>query len=191
VLDTLDQVNGAKDRRFRLVHAQVIAEQDFERFAGRNIIAEVQPYHVTDDMRWMEERIGHERCKGAYAFKTLEDAGCQLAFGSDWPGTNASYYPINPLYGLYAAVTRQTVNGLPEEGWFPEQRIGLESAIKAYTQGSAFATFEEDVKGQIKEGMLADITVIDTDLFETEPAAWLKARFDYTIVGGKVVYERK
>lgn len=191
ILDTLDQVNGQKDRRFRLVHAQVIAEQDFERFAGRNIIAEVQPYHVTDDMRWMEERIGYERCKGAHAFKTLQDAGCQLAFSSDWPETNASYYPINPLYGLYAAVTRQTVNGLPENGWFPEQRIDLESAIKAYTQGSAFATFEEDRKGMIKEGMLADIVVINTDLFETEPQEWLEAEFDYTIVGGKVVYDRK
>lgn len=191
ILDTLDQVNGARDRRFRLVHAQVIAEQDFERFAGRNIIAEVQPYHVTDDMRWMEERIGYERCKGAYAFKTLQDAGCQLAFGSDWPGTNASYYPINPLYGLYAAVTRQTVNGQPETGWFPEQRINLESALKAYTTGSAFATFEEDVKGKIEPGMLADIVVVDTDLFETEPSSWLQARFDYTIVGGKVVYQRQ
>lgn len=191
ILDTLDQVNGAKDRRFRLVHAQVIAEQDFKRFANRNIIAEVQPYHVTDDMRWMEERIGHERCKGAYAFKTLEDAGCKLAFGSDWPGTNASYYPINPLYGLYAAVTRQTVGGLPEAGWFPEQRIELESAIKAYTYGSAFATFEEDVKGQIKPGMLADITVVDTNLFETEPTDWLNATFDYTIVGGRVVYHKE
>ena len=188
ILDTLDMVNGAKDRRFRLVHAQVIAEEDFARFSSRNIIAEVQPYHVTDDMRWMEERIGYERCKGAYAFKTLQEAGCQLAFGSDWPGTNASYYPINPLYGLYAAVTRQTVNGQPENGWFPEQRIDLATAIKAYTQGSAFATFEEDLKGQIKEGMLADIVVVDTNLFETEPRQWLNARFDYTIMGGKIVY---
>jgi len=190
ILDTLDQVNGIKDRRFRLVHAQVIAKEDFERFEGRNIIAEVQPYHVTDDMRWMEERIGYERCKGAYAFKTLEDSGCLLAFGSDWPGTNASYYPINPLYGLYAAVTRQTVNGQPEEGWFPEQKISLESAIKAYTQGSAFATFEEDRKGMIKAGMLADIVVLNTDLFESEPTAWLNAKFDYTIVGGRIVYDR-
>ena len=190
VLDTLDQVNGPKDRRFRLVHAQVISERDFDRFEGRNIIAEVQPYHVTDDMRWMEERIGHERCKGAYAFKTLKDIGCQLAFGSDWPGTNASYYPINPLYGLYAAVTRQTVNGLPESGWFPEQRIALEEALKAYTWGSAFATFEEDIKGTIAPGTLADLVVIDTDLFETEPSDWLSAKFDYTIVGGKIVYQR-
>lgn len=190
ILDTLDQVNGAKDRRFRLVHAQVIAEEDFSRFEGRNIIAEVQPYHVTDDMRWMEERIGHERCKGAYAFKRLQDAGSQLAFGSDWPGTNASYYPINPIYGLYAAVTRQTVNGEPEEGWFPDQRLSLENALKAYTYGSAFATFEEDIKGQIKPGMLADVVVVNTDLFETEPSEWLQAKFDYTIMGGRIVFQR-
>ncbi len=168
----------------------MIANKDFARFGGKNIIAEVQPYHVTDDMRWMEERIGHERCKGAYAFKTLQEAGCKLAFGSDWPGTNASYYPINPLYGLYAAVTRQTVGGKPEQGWFPEQRIPLEDAIKAYTQGSAFATFEEDVKGTIAPGMLADVVVVDTNLFETEPTQWLEASFDYTIVGGKVVYNK-
>jgi predicted amidohydrolase YtcJ len=190
ILDSMTLVNGERDRRFRLVHAQVINEADFSRFGGKNIIAEVQPYHVTDDMRWMEERIGHERCKGAYAFKTLEENGCILSFGSDWPGTNASYYPINPFYGLYAAVTRQTVTGLPEEGWFPEQRIRLEKAIKAYTWGSSFGAFEDDKKGTIEVGKLADIVVLNTDLFETEPSEWLKAEVDYTIVGGMVVFER-
>ena len=120
--------------------------------------------------------------------KPCKKQAANWPLGSDWPGTNASYYPINPLYGLYAAVTRQTVNGQPENGWFPEQRIDLATAIKAYTQGSAFATFEEDLKGQIKEGMLADIVVVDTNLFETEPRQWLNARFDYTIMGGKIVY---
>ena len=190
ILDTLEIINGPKDRRFRLVHAQVIAPEDFSRFEGRNIIAEVQPYHVTDDMRWMEERIGYERCKGAYAFKTLEDYGCILSFGSDWPGTNASYYPINPLMGLYAAVTRQTINGEPEEGWFPEQKIDLEKALKAYTWGGAFGAFEEERKGVIEVGKLGDITVLDTDLFNTEPDEWLDANVDFTIVGGKVVYDR-
>ena len=189
ILDTLDIVNGPRDRRFRLVHAQVISPRDFGRFEGRNIIAEVQPYHVTDDMRWMEERIGYERCKGAYAFKTLQDYGSILSFGSDWPGTNASYYPINPLMGLYAAVTRQTINGEPAEGWFPEQRISLEDALKAYTWGSSFGAFEENKKGILETGKLADIAVLDTDLFETDPAEWLKAEIDYTIVGGKIVYE--
>jgi predicted amidohydrolase YtcJ len=190
ILDTMDYYNGVKDRRFRIVHAQVIAPQDFSRFKGRNIVAEVQPYHVTDDMRWMEERIGYERCKGAYAFKTLKENDCILSFGSDWPGTNASYYPINPLMGLYAAVTRQTIKGEPQEGWFPEQRITLEEALKAYTWGSAYGAFQERDRGILKEGMLADIAVVDTDLFETEPGEWLEAEFLYTITGGKVVYRR-
>lgn len=190
ILDTLNKVNGPKERRFRLVHAQVIREEDFAKLRGKNIIAEVQPYHVTDDMRWMEERIGYERCKGAYAFKTIKENGCTLSFGSDWPGTNASYYPVNPLYGLYAAVTRQTLNGEPEEGWFPEQRIGLEEALRAYTHGSAYGAFEENIKGTIERGKLADFAILDTDLFSTPPAEWLRAKVDYTIVGGQVVYSR-
>jgi len=189
ILDTMDHYNGVKDRRFRIVHAQVISPEDFIRFKGRNIVAEVQPYHVTDDMRWMEERIGYERCKGAYAFATLRDNDCILSFGSDWPGTNASYYPINPLMGLYAAVTRQTIKGEPEEGWFPEQRISLEEALKAYTWGAAYGAFQERERGQLKEGMLADLAVIDTDLFETEPGEWLDASFKMTMVGGKMVYK--
>lgn len=190
ILDTLDTYNGPKDRRFRIVHAQVISPGDFPRFQGRNVVAEVQPYHVTDDMRWMEERIGYERCKGAYAFRTLEQNGCILSFGSDWPGTNASYYPINPLMGIYAAVTRQTVNGEPAEGWFPDQRIPLEEALQAYTWGAAYGAFEEDRKGTLEVGKLADIAVLDTDLFETEPSQWLEAGFTHTILGGKIVYEK-
>lgn len=190
ILDTLQTVNGNKERRFRLVHAQVIREEDFPKLRGKNIVAEVQPYHVTDDMRWMEERIGYERCKGAYAFRTLRDNGCILSFGSDWPGTNASYYPVNPLLGIYAAVTRQTLTGEPAEGWFPEQRISLEESLGAYTYGSAYGAFEENIKGTIEPGKLADITVLDTDLFSAEPEAWLKANVTFTIVGGKVVYSK-
>ena len=190
ILDTLNQVNGEKPRRFRLVHAQVISEKDFPRLQKHNIIAEVQPFHVTDDMRWMEERIGFERCKGAYAFKTLQDNGATLSFGSDWPGTNASYYPINPLYGLYAAVTRQTVHGEPEGGWFPEQKLSLEESLKAYTWGPAYGAFEEKIKGTIVKGKLADFAVLNANLFEIPPSDWLQAQVDYTIVGGQVVYER-
>ncbi|HMQ07077.1 MAG TPA: amidohydrolase [Saprospiraceae bacterium] len=190
IADTLIAINGLKDRRLRLVHAQVIAPEDFIRIEGLDLIAEVQPYHVTDDMRWMEERIGYERCQGAYAFKTLDELGAVLSFGSDWPGTNASYYPINPMTGLFAAVTRQTILGTPEEGWFPEQKITLEKALKAYTIGSAFGAFEEHKKGIIQPGMLADITVIDTDLFTTPPSDWLGSEISFTIVGGKVVYQK-
>lgn len=191
ILDTLNDVNGEKQRRFRLVHAQVISEKDFPRLQKHNIVAEVQPFHVTDDMRWMEERIGYERCKGAYAFKTLKDNGATLSFGSDWPGTNASYYPINPLYGLYAAVTRQTIHGEPKEGWFPEQRLTLEESLRAYTYGASFGAFEESKKGSIEIGKLADFAVLESNIFETAPADWLQTKVDYTIVGGKVVFQRE
>ncbi|MDX1479956.1 MAG: amidohydrolase [Saprospiraceae bacterium] len=185
ILDTLDHYNGPRDRRFRLVHAQVIAPDDFQRFRGRGIVSEVQPYHVTDDMRWMEERIGTERCRGAYAFRTLQENGCVLSFGSDWPGTNASYYPVNPLLGIYAAVTRQTINGTPEGGWFPEQKLSLDEALRAYTWGSAYGAFEEGKKGTIAPGMLADLAVLDIDLFETQPSAWLEGQIAVTILGGR------
>ncbi|HMP99019.1 MAG TPA: amidohydrolase, partial [Cyclobacteriaceae bacterium] len=189
ILDSLESINGEKERRFRLVHAQVIRDTDFSKLRGRNVVAEVQPYHVTDDMRWMEERIGYERCKGAYAFKTLLENDCVLSFGSDWPGTNASYYPVNPMYGLYAAVTRQTLNGEPAEGWFPEQRLDLETSLKAYTWGSAYGAFEDNIKGTIEAGKLADLVILDTDLFSTSPEAWLNTKVNYTIVGGKLVYQ--
>ncbi len=191
ILDTLNLVNGEKPRRFRLVHAQVISDKDFPRLQKHKIVAEVQPFHVTDDMRWMEERIGYERCKGAYAFKTLQDNGAILSFGSDWPGTNASYYPVNPLYGLYAAVTRQTVQGEPENGWFPEQKLSLEESIKAYTYGASYGAFEEDSRGTIEKGKLADFAVLQSNLFETAPSTWLQTEVDYTIVGGKIVHQRE
>ncbi len=189
ILDTMKLVNGERGRRFRIVHAQVIHPNDFERFKNHEVIAEVQPFHVTDDMRWMEERIGFERCKGAYAFKTLKENGCVLSFGSDWPGTNASYYPVNPLYGLFAAVTRQTVQGEPKDGWFPDQKLTLEESLQAYTMGSAYGAFEEESRGSITRGKLADFVVLHEDLFTTEPLSWLRNKADITIVGGRVVYE--
>lgn len=196
MIEAMTKANGPKDRRMRLVHAQVFAPRDFARLQGLGIVAEVQPFHLSDDMRWMEERIGYERCKGAYAFKTLRDKGATLSFGSDWPGTAASYYPINPISGLYAAVTRQTVKRTPAAGWFPEEKISVEEAIKAYTWGSAYAGFEENIKGTITAGKLADITVLDLNLLRTKPADWmgergnLKVKTLYTIMGGRIVYER-
>ena len=112
-LEELNKQNGKRDRRFRLVHAQVLAPQDFKRLGQLGVVAEVQPFHLSDDMRWMEERIGFERTKGAYAFKSIQASGAVLSFGTDWPGTSASEYPINPMLGLYAAVTRQTITGQP------------------------------------------------------------------------------
>jgi hypothetical protein len=197
MIEAMTKANGPKDRRMRLVHAQVFAPRDFDRLQGLGIVAEVQPFHLSDDMRWMEERIGYERCKGAYAFKTLRDKGATLSFGSDWPGTTASYYPINPIYGLYAAVTRQTVKGEPSAGWFPQEKISVEEAIKAYTWGSAHASFEENIKGAITEGKLADIAVLDTNLLRAKPADWLDAQGNvkvqtlYTIIGGRIVHEKR
>jgi predicted amidohydrolase YtcJ len=183
--------NPPRDRRFRVVHAQVVHGDDFQRFGELKLIAEVQPYHCIDDMRWMEERIGPERARGAYAFRTLGAAGATLSFGSDWPGTNASLYPINPLLGIYAAVTRQTLRGEPAAGWFPEQRVTLEEAIRAFTRNNAYASFEESLKGSISEGKLADLVVLDRDILSAPPQELLATRVLYTIFGGKIVYEGK
>jgi predicted amidohydrolase YtcJ len=176
-----------------VIHAQVVHPDDFKRFGQLRLIAEVNPYHVSDDMRWMEERIGKERSKGAYAFRTLKNNGATLIFGSDSPGTNAARYFLSPIYGLYAAVSRQTLTGEPKEGWFPDQRLTIEESIEAYTKGPAWATFEEQLKGTITAGKLADVAVFDTNLLEAgkkDPAQLLKAKVKYTIVGGKVVFER-
>src|SRR4029453_7177594 len=181
------------DHRWRVIHAQVVHPDDFSRFGKLKLVAEVNPYHVSDDMRWMEERIGRERSRGAYAFRKLKEAGAVLIFGSDSPGTNAARYFLNPVYGLYAAVSRQTLQGEPKTGWFPEQRLTIEEAIDAYTKGPAWASFEEDRKGVLTPGFYADIAVFDTNLIEagkTEPARLLKARALYTITGGRVVHER-
>ncbi len=189
-LDELNNQNGRRDRRFRLVHAQVIAPNDFKRLGELSVIAEVQPFHLSDDMRWMEERIGRKRCEGAYAFKTIVDSGAPLCFGSDWPGTSAAEYPINPMLALYAAVTRKTVSGEPKGGWFPEQRIGIADAIKAHTYNCAYATFEEDRKGSIEVGKLADLTVLSQNLLEIDPDRILKTEVVFTIVGGRIVFRR-
>jgi len=181
---------GVDLRGFRVIHAQVIRPQDFSRFKALGVIAEVNPYHISDDMRWMEERIGHERCRGAYAFKTLLENGATLSFGSDWPGTSAALYHMHPKYLIYAAVTRQTLNGTPEEGWFPEQRISVEEALRAYTINNAAAAFEDDVRGSLTAGKLADITVFDRNLMKVAPADILNVEVLYTIVDGRVVFEK-
>ncbi|MGD8832773.1 MAG: amidohydrolase, partial [Pseudomonadales bacterium] len=189
VLEHHDMVDS--DHRWRVIHAQVLREEDFARFGELNLVAEVNPYHVADDMRWMEERIGPERSEGAYAFRKLKDAGAVLIFGSDSPGTNAARYYLNPVYGLYAAVSRQTLTGEPAGGWFPDQRLTIEEAIDAYTRAPAWASFEEDIKGTLTPGKLADIAVFDTDLIAAghqAPAKLLDARVLYTIVGGRIVY---
>jgi len=190
MLERLIEDNGEKDRRFRLVHAQVMQDEDIERLGELDVIAEVQPIHASDDMRWMEERIGSERSEGAYAFNSILESGAVLSFGTDWPGTAAAEYHISPMYGLYAAITRKTMTGEPEDGWFPEERISMEEAIRAYTLNTAYANFEDDIKGSITPGKLADITVLDQNLFEVEPMELPDVEVLYTIVDGDIVYQR-
>lgn len=190
-LEELDRRNGKRDRRFRLVHAQVLAPADFKRLGQLGIVAEVQPFHLSDDMRWMEERIGAERSKGAYAFKSIQKSGAILSFGTDWPGTSASEYPINPMLGLYAAVTRQTIGGEPRSGWFPDERISIEDAIRAYTYNTAYANFEETIKGSIEVGKFADLTVLTANLLRIPPKELLTTEVVYTIVNGRIVHEKR
>ena len=193
MLDTYERLMrevGHDLEGYRVIHAQVIRPQDFPRFKELNVIAEVNPYHISDDMRWMEERIGHERCKGAYAFRSLIDNGATLSFGSDWPGTSAAYYHVHPRYLIHAAVNRTTLGGEPEGGWFPEQKISVHEALEAYTINNARAAFEDDIRGSIKAGKLADITVVDRNLFEIDPAEILDMEVEMTIVDGRVVFER-
>jgi predicted amidohydrolase YtcJ len=177
--------NGAReDRRWRIEHAQHLRAEDFARFARLGVIASVQPYHAIDDGRWAEKRIGHERCKTTYAFRTFLDNGVRLAFGSDW-----TVAPLNPMLGIYAAVTRATLDGKNPDGWFPGQKLTLKEAIEAYTMGSAYAEFREKEKGSLTAGKLADVVILDTDLFSVAPERIKDAGVRWTIVGGKVVYE--
>ena len=190
IMEKVITTNGPRERRWRIIHSQVIRNAAVaQRYKRLGIVAEVQPYHAIDDMRWMEERIG-ERAKWAYAFKTFHDAGVPLLFGSDWPGTNASWYTANPMTILYAATTRQTLDGKPPGGWFPEQRLDLETSLRSYTINNAWAEGEEASKGSLSVGKLADLVIIDRDLF-TIPASQIKdARVLTTIVGGKIVFQR-
>ncbi len=188
VMDKVMQVNGPKERRWRIIHSQVIRNAEVaQRYKQLGVIAEVQPYHAIDDMRWMEQRIG-ERARWAYAFRTFHDAGVPLLFGSDWPGTNASWYTANPMTILYAAVTRQTLDGKPEGGWFPEERLDLETSLRAYTVNNAWAEGEEASKGSLEKGKLADFVIIDRDLFAI-PAVQLKdAKVLLTVTGGRITH---
>ena len=184
------EANGPADRRLRVIHTQVLRDADVaERMAEMNLIAEMQPFHAIDDMRWMEERIA-DRSRWAYAFRTLDEAGVMLSFGSDWPGTNASWYPANPMQGIYAAVVRKTLDGEPEGGWYPEERIDLETALKAYTANNAYAEGNENLKGRLEPGMLADIVVLEEDPFAVDEMALKDIDIRLTVVNGEIVFER-
>ncbi|MDT8339933.1 MAG: amidohydrolase [Longimicrobiales bacterium] len=192
IVDVMARVMAAngprEDRRFAIIHNQVIrGPETARRQAELGLIAEMQPYHTIDDMRWMEERIG-ERARWAYAFRTLHEAGVLLSFGSDWPGTNAAWYTVSPLHGIYAAVTRQTLEGTPAGGWYPEERIDVETALRAYTVNNAWVAGEEARKGRLAPGYLADLTVLDRDLFGIAPEEVRDVTVTHTIVGGRLVY---
>jgi len=150
------------------------------------VIPSVQPYHAIDDGRWAEKVIGPERARTTYAFRTLRDTRARLAFGSDWPVA-----PATPLEGIYAAVTRRTLDGKHPDGWIPEQKITVEDALRAYTTGGAYASFEEREKGSLAPGKLADVVIIDRDLTKVAPETIRDAKIDYAIVGGRIVYDRK
>lgn len=145
----------------------------------------MQPYHAIDDGRWAERKIGPERAGSTYAFRSLEDAGARLAFGSDW-----TVGPLDPLLGVYAAVTRRTLDGAHPDGWIPEQKIMLDEALRAYTQDAAWAGFMDDRVGALKPGMLADIVVLDRSPFDVDPGAIKDLKVEMTILGGETVFER-
>ena len=177
--------NGPRDRRWRIEHAQHLRPEEIKLFGELGVIASVQPFHAIDDGRWAEAKIGMERCRTTYAFKSLLDAGATLALGSDWPVA-----PLNPLIGIYAAVTRQTTDGKNPGGWFPEQKLSLEEAIKGFTLDGAKTEFSEGEKGSLAEGKLADLVVLDQNLFEITLEKIKDVRVNLTIVGGKIVYDR-
>jgi hypothetical protein len=189
ILDLYERVekeNGPADRRLRIEHAQHLHPADIPRFGKLNVIASMQPYHAIDDGRWAERILGPERIKTSYAWKSLLDAGATLAFGSDWPVA-----PLDPVMGIYAATTRRTLDGKNPDGWVPEQRITVAQAVHAYTMGSAFAEHQENVKGSIQPGKLADLVVLSDDIFRIPPEAIEKTKVEMTIFNGKVIYERK
>jgi predicted amidohydrolase YtcJ len=177
------KINGKRDSRHRDEHAQTLQQSDIPRFAKLGVIASMQPTHCISDKKFCEKRIGAERSKGAYAWKSLADAGATLAFGTDY-----QVEPLNPMEGLYAAVSRKDRLGEEGEGWHPEQKIKMEEAIKYYTLGSAYSQFMENRKGMIKPGFLADIVVTDRDLLTIPENEIMKTKVDYTITGGKIVY---
>ncbi len=185
ILDFYERVereHGQRDRRLRIEHAQHLISADIPRFARLHVIASMQPYHCIDDGRWAEKRIGPERAKTTYAFRSLLDSGATLAFGSDW-----DVAPMSPLMGIYAAVTRRTLDGKHPGGWVPEQKITVEEAVRAYTMGSAFASFEEKIKGSIEPGKLADLIVLSDDIFSIDPVKIADTKVIQTFFDGRLI----
>jgi hypothetical protein len=186
ILEKLVRERGSRDRRPRIEHSQVVRDADKARYRKAGVVASIQPSHCIDDMRWAETRIGKTRSAIAYDFKSFVDAGAQVAFGTDW-----YVEPLDPMLGLYAAVTRQFPDGTPPDGWFPEERLDLSRAIEFYTLGSAYAEFAEDRKGSLAVGKLADLVVLSKDLSSIPAREILTTRPVMTVVGGRVVFEQQ
>jgi len=183
IFEQIEKANGKRDRRWRIEHSQHLAAKDFARYARLDVIASVQPYHAIDDGRWAEKRIGADRIKRTYAFRTFLDNKVRLAFGTDWPVA-----PLSPMWGIYAAVTRATLDGKNPEGWVPEQKLTVAESVEAYTMGSAYAEFQDKDKGSITPGKLADFVVLSDDIFKIPPAAIKNVKVEATYLGGKLVY---
>jgi predicted amidohydrolase YtcJ len=186
IYERVEKEDGDRDRRFRIEHAQHLRPQDILRFTRDKVIASMQPYHAIDDGRWAEKRIGPERAKTTYAFRSLLDSGATLAFGTDW-----TVAPLNPMLSIYAAVTRRTLDGKHPNGWIPDQKISLEEAIRAYTIGSAYAEFQENEKGTITPGKLADLVILSDDIFKFDATEIQNVKVVMTIMDGRVVYESR
>jgi predicted amidohydrolase YtcJ len=181
-----EKLNGDRDRRFRIEHAQHLTQQAIARFAMLHVIPSMQPYHAIDDGKWAAKRLDSARLKGTYAFKDLLDTEANLTFGSDW-----TVAPLDPVAGIYAAVTRRTLDDKNPNGWFPEQKISVEEALKCYTVNNAYAGFLENKTGMLKAGMLADLVVLSDDIFTIAPEIIRDIKVLRTIVNGKEVYVRK
>jgi hypothetical protein len=184
--ERLEKEDGPRDRRDRIEHAQTLLPEDIPRFAQLHVIASVQPYHAIDDGRWAEKRIGPERVKSTYAFRSLMDSGAVVAFGSDWPVA-----PLVPLTGIYAAVTRRTIDGKNPGGWMPQQKVTVAESVKAYTYNAAYAEREETIKGRIAPGQLADLIVLSDDIFTIDPVKIDGVKVELTLLGGQVIYSRE
>lgn len=182
----VERANGPQDRRFTIEHAQHVRIEDLKRFAGQRVVASMQPFHIIDDGRWAWKRLDEKRLKGTYAFRTILDSGGVLAFGSDSPVA-----PLNPIWGVYAAVTRRTLDDKNPTGWIPEQKISLEETIRAFTWGSAYAEFQDAVKGTLEVGKLADFVILSDDIFSIDPVKIWDVKVMMTVVDGKLVYEAK
>jgi len=183
IFDRAAEANGPRDRRFRMEHAQHIHPDDVARFAELKVIPSMQPYHAIDDGRWAEKVIGPERAETTYAFAGLLEQNAELALGSDWPVA-----PPTPLEGIYAAVTRRTLDGANPEGWVPQQKITVEQALEGYTSGAARAGFAEDRLGSLEPGKLADFVILDRDITAIDPAQIRDTEVLTTVVGGDIVY---